>query len=162
MAVIIPKPDSGERLLGIPAVIDRMIQQAISQVNSPYFEPIFSPQSYGYRPGKSARHAVAHVQTCIKQGYKTAVDIDLSKFFDEVNHDMLMNRIGPKIKDKAIIQLIVRHLRATISRVVIPFAYRLNTLSSMEVKRVCCFLITEVQKCLPYHGEFQVRTVHHQ
>jgi RNA-directed DNA polymerase len=113
--VIIPKPDGGERLLGIPAVIDRMIQQAISQVISPYFEPIFSPHSYGYRPGKSARHAVAHVQTCIKQGYKTAVDIDLSKFFDEVNHDMLMNRIGRKIKDKALMQLIGRYLRAGIA-----------------------------------------------
>ncbi|MEH6453559.1 MAG: reverse transcriptase domain-containing protein, partial [Psychromonas sp.] len=113
--VIIPKPDGGERLLGIPAVIDRMIQQAISQVISPYFEPIFSPHSYGYRPGKSARHAVTHVQTCIKQGYKTAVDIDLSKFFDEVNHDMLMNRIGRKIKDKAIMQLIGRYLRAGIA-----------------------------------------------
>lgn len=113
--VIIPKPDGGERLLGIPAVIDRMIQQAISQVISPYFEPIFSPHSYGYRPGKSARHAVAHVQTCIKQGYKTAVDIDLSKFFDEVNHDMLMNRIGRKIKDKALMELIGRYLRAGIA-----------------------------------------------
>jgi RNA-directed DNA polymerase len=113
--VIIPKPDGGERLLGIPAVIDRMIQQAISQVISPYFEPIFSPHSYGYRPGKSARHAVTHVQTCIKQGYKTAVDIDLSKFFDEVNHDMLMNRIGRKIKDKALMQLIGRYLRAGIA-----------------------------------------------
>jgi len=113
--VIIPKPDGGERLLGIPAVIDRMIQQAISQVISPYFEPIFSPHSYGYRPGKSARHAVTHVQDCIKQGYKTAVDIDLSKFFDEVNHDMLMNRIGRKIKDKALMQLIGRYLRAGIA-----------------------------------------------
>jgi len=115
--VIIPKPDGGERLLGIPAVIDRMIQQAISQVISPYFEPIFSPYSYGYRLGKSARHAVAHVQDCIKQGNKTAVDIDLSKFFDEVNHDMLMNRIGRKIKDKALMQLIGRYLRAGIAEV---------------------------------------------
>ena len=113
--VIIPKSDGGERLLGIPAVIDRMIQQAISQVISPYFEPTFSPHSYGYRPGKSATQAVSYVQTCIKQGYKTAVDIDLSKFFDEVNHDMLMNRIGRKIKDKALMQLIGRYLRAGIA-----------------------------------------------
>ena len=113
--VIIPKPDGGERLLGIPAVIDRMIQQAISQVISPYFEPTFSPYSYGYRPGKRACQAVHHVQTCIKQGYKTAVDIDLSKFFDEVNHDMLMNRLGRKIKDKALMQLLGRYLRAGIA-----------------------------------------------
>jgi RNA-directed DNA polymerase len=102
--VIIPKLDGGE-----------LIQQAISQVISPYFEPIFSPHSDGYRPGKCARHALTHVQNCIKQGYKTAVDIDLSKFFDEVNHDMLMNRIGCKIKDKALMQLIGRYLRAGIA-----------------------------------------------
>ena len=113
--VIIPKSDGGERLLGIPSIIDRMIQQAISQVISPYFEPIFSPHSYGYRPERCARQAVTHVQHCIKQGYKTAVDIDLSKFFDEVNHDMLMNRIGRKIKDKALMQLIGRYLRAGIA-----------------------------------------------
>jgi RNA-directed DNA polymerase len=113
--VTIPKPDGGERLLGIPAIIDRMIQQAISQVLSPYFEPIFSPHSYGYRPGKNAAQAVNHVHACIKQGYKTAVDIDLSKFFDEVNHDMLMNRIGRKIKDKALMQLLGRYLRAGIA-----------------------------------------------
>jgi len=113
--VTIPKPDGGDRLLGIPAVIDRMIQQAISQVISPYFEPTFSPHSYGYRPGKRASQAVSHVQNCIKQGYKTAVDIDLSKFFDEVNHDMLMNRIGRKIKDKALMQLLGRYLRAGIA-----------------------------------------------
>jgi RNA-directed DNA polymerase len=112
---LIPKPDGGERLLGIPAIIDKMIQQAMSQVISPYFEPIFSPHSYGYRPGKSASQAVTHVQTCIKQGYKTAVDIDLSKFFDEVNHDMLMNRVGRKIKDKALMQLLGRYLRAGIA-----------------------------------------------
>ncbi|WP_332870287.1 reverse transcriptase domain-containing protein, partial [Psychromonas sp. Urea-02u-13] len=92
-----------------------MIQQAISQVISPYFEPIFSPHSYGYRPGKSPNQAVNYVQTCIKQGYKIAVDIDLSKFFDEVNHDMLMNRLGRKIKDKALMQLIGRYLRAGIA-----------------------------------------------
>ena len=113
--VTIPKPDGGNRLLGIPAVIDRMIQQAIRQVISPYFEPTFSPHSYGYRPGKRASQAVSHVQNCIKQGYKTAVDIDLSKFFDEVNHDMLMNRIGRKIKDKALMQLLGRYLRAGIA-----------------------------------------------
>ena len=113
--VIIPKPDGGERLLGIPAVIDRVIQQAISQVISPYFEPMFSPFSYGYRRGKRASQAVGHVQTCIKQGYKTAVDIDLSKFFDEVNHDLLMSRVGSKIKDKALMQLLGKYLRAGVA-----------------------------------------------
>jgi RNA-directed DNA polymerase len=113
--VRIPKPDGGERLLGIPTVIDRLIQQAIAQVISPFFEPYFSPRSYGYRPGKRASQAVHHVKTCIKQGHKTAVDIDLSKFFDEVNHDMLMNRIGRKIKDKALMQLLGKYLRAGIA-----------------------------------------------
>ena len=115
--VRIPKPDGGERLLGIPTVIDRLIQQAIAQVISPYFEPYFSPNSYGYRPGKNASQAVLHVKTCIKQGHKVAVDIDLSKFFDEVNHDMLMNRVGRKIKDKALMQLLGKFLRAGIAEV---------------------------------------------
>jgi RNA-directed DNA polymerase len=91
-----------------------MIQQTIAQVISPYFEPQSSPHSDGYRPGKRACQAVDHVQTCIKQGYKTAVDIDLSKCFDEANHDMLMNRVGRKIKDKALMQLLGKYLRAGI------------------------------------------------
>jgi RNA-directed DNA polymerase len=115
--VRIPKPDGGVRLLGIPAIIDRLIQQAIAQVISPFFEPYFSPHSYGYRPGKRASQAVQHVKTCIKQGYRTAVDIDLSKFFDEVNHDMLMSRIGRKIKDKPLMQLLGKYLRAGIAEV---------------------------------------------
>ena len=113
--VRIAKPDGGERMLGIPTVIDRVIQQAIAQVISPYFEPMFSPHSYGYRPNKSANQAVHHVQSCVKQGDKVAVDIDLSKFFDEVNHDMLMNRIGRKIKDKALMRLLGKYLRAGIA-----------------------------------------------
>lgn len=113
--VRIPKPDGGERLLGIPAVIDRVIQQAIAQIIAPYFEPKFSPYSYGYRPGKRASQAVNYVQSCVKQGFKTAVDIDLSKFFDEVDHDMLMNRIGCKIKDKALMRLLGKYLRAGIA-----------------------------------------------
>ncbi|WP_434341597.1 group II intron reverse transcriptase/maturase [Motilimonas cestriensis] len=115
--VRIPKPDGGERLLGIPAVMDRVIQQAIAQVMSPYFEPQFSDHSYGYRPQKRASQAVNHVQSCVKQGYKTAVDIDLSKFFNEVNHDLLMNRIGRKIKDKALMRLLGKYLRAGIADV---------------------------------------------
>ncbi len=115
--VCIPKPDGGERMLGIPAVIDRVIQQAIAQVIAPYFEPEFSPHSYGYRPGKRASQAIHHVQSCVKQGFKTAVDIDLSKFFDEVDHDMLMNRIGRKIKDKALMRLLGKYLRAGIAEV---------------------------------------------
>ena len=113
--VIIPKPDGGERLLGIPTVMDRVIQQAISQVISPFFEPTFSPFSYGYRRGKRASQAVSHVQSGLKQGYKTAVDIDLSKFFDEVNHDLLMSLVGNKIKDKALMKLLGKYLRAGIA-----------------------------------------------
>ncbi len=82
-----------------------------------YFEPEFSPHSYGYRPGKRASQAIHHVQSCVKQGFKTAVDIDLSKFFDEVDHDMLMNRIGRKIKDKALMRLLGKYLRAGIAEV---------------------------------------------
>ncbi|UYM18953.1 reverse transcriptase domain-containing protein [Endozoicomonas euniceicola] len=83
------KPDGGERLLGIPTVMDRVIQQAIVQVLSPIFDPDFSPSSFGYRPGRSAQDAVQQVNRYIKQGLHQAVDVDLSKFFDTVSHDVL-------------------------------------------------------------------------
>ena len=113
--VKIPKPDGGERSLGIPTVMDRVIQQAIAQVIPPYFEPSFSNFSYGYRPGRNAKQAVTQIRSYIKEGYKIAVDLDLSKFFDEVNQDLLMNRIGRKIRDKAILRLLGLYLRAGIA-----------------------------------------------
>jgi group II intron reverse transcriptase/maturase len=88
--VEIPKPDGGVRLLGIPTVLDRLIQQAVAQVLTDVFEPVFSPHSYGFRPGRSAHDAVTEAQGYVQEGYTWVVDLDLEKFFDRVNHDKLM------------------------------------------------------------------------
>lgn len=110
--VEIPKDNGGTRPLGIPTVSDRVIQQAITQVLVPVFDPHFSESSYGYRPGRSALQAVKKVVELINQGYRYAVDIDLAKFFDNVNWDILMSRVSRRIKDKGILKLIGRYLRA--------------------------------------------------
>ena len=102
--VEIPKPDGGVRLLGIPTVLDRMIQQAIAQVLTPIFEKEFSDHSYGFRPGRSAHQAVRQARAYISEGYKVVVDIDLEKFFDRVNHDKLMNLLSQKDSGQAAAQ----------------------------------------------------------
>ena len=112
--VNIDKPDGGTRPLGIPTVQDRVIQQAIAQVLTPLFDPGFSSNSFGFRPGRNGQQAVRQVQAIICDGYRTAVDIDLSKFFDRVNHDLLMSLIGRKVKDQRLMALIGRYLRAGI------------------------------------------------
>jgi RNA-directed DNA polymerase len=104
--VEIPKPDGGVRKLGIPTVLDRLIQQAILQILQPKYDPTFSPYSYGFRPGKSAHQAVEQAQSYIQQGYTWVVDIDLEKFFDRVNHDRLMARLAEDILDKRMLKLI--------------------------------------------------------
>ena len=110
--VEIPKQDGGVRELGIPTVLDRFIQQAIQQVLTPIFEPMFSEFSYGFRPGKSARQAVRKAQEYIQNDKRTVVDIDLEKFFDRVNHDLLMSKIAKHIGDKRIHKIIRRLLEA--------------------------------------------------
>jgi len=110
--VEIPKPTGGTRPLGIPTVLDRLIQQAIAQVLSPIFDPTFSDASFGFRPGRSAHHAVYRAREYIREGYRIAVDMDLSKFFDTVNHDVLMHRVARKVRDKRVLRLIGRYLRA--------------------------------------------------
>jgi len=112
--VEIPKPDGGVRLLGIPTVVDRMIQQAIAQELTTIFDPGFSENSYGFRPGKSAHQAVIAARGHIEQGYSWTVDIDLEKFFDKVNHKKLMNRVARKVKDKRVLRLIDRYLESGI------------------------------------------------
>ena len=110
--VEIPKDSGGTRPLGIPVVMDRLIQQAICQVLSPVFDPHFSESSFGFRPNRSAHQAVKKVLKDIQMGYKYAVDIDLEKFFDTVDHDTLMNRGARRVKDKGILKLIGKYLRA--------------------------------------------------
>ncbi len=110
--VEIPKDSGGTRPLGIPTVSDRVIQQAIAQVLVPVFDPHFSESSYGFRPGRSAHQAVKKVVDLINRGYRYAVDIDLAKFFDTVDHDILMNRVSRKVRDKGILSLIGKYLRA--------------------------------------------------
>ena len=110
--VEIPKPTGGTRPLGIPTVLDRLIQQAIAQVLVPIFDPDFSDHSYGFRPCRSAHDAVRKVRNYIKEGYRFAVDMDLEKFFDTVNHDVLMHRVARKVRDKRLLKLIGKYLRA--------------------------------------------------
>src|SRR5438309_2849249 len=110
--VEIPKPDGGVRKLGIPTVLDRLIQQAILQVLQGRWDPTFSGHSYGFRPGRSAHQAVAQAQSYVAEGYEWVVDIDLEKFFDRVNHDILMDRVARRISDKRLLRLIRAYLNA--------------------------------------------------
>jgi len=117
--VSIDKPDGGTRQLGIPNVLDRVIQQAILQILTPVFAPHFSDSSHGFRPNQSAHGAMQQVQRTIKAGGRCVVDMDLSKFFDRVNHDVLMNRIARRVSDSLLLKLIGRffHCRSTSIRV---------------------------------------------
>lgn len=108
----IPKPDGGIRKLGIPTVIDRMIQQAITQQLTPIYEPIFSDNSYGYRPHRNAQMAIRKAKEYADEGYTVAVEIDLTKYFDTLNHDLLMNTVREEVKDKRVLELIKKYLKS--------------------------------------------------
>lgn len=108
----IPKPDGGVRKLGIPTVVDRIIQQAIAQQLTPIYEPKFSETSYGYRPGRSAQQAIERVREYAEEGYTQAVLVDLSKYFDTLNHELLMNLLRKDIQDKRVTELIKKYLKA--------------------------------------------------
>jgi RNA-directed DNA polymerase len=112
--VFIPKPKGGRRQLGIPTVVDRLIQQALHQVLNPIFDPTFSEYSYGFRKGKNAHQALKKAQEYQKLGKRWVVDMDLAKFFDEVNHDVLMSKIAKRIEDKRVLRLIRGYLRSGI------------------------------------------------
>lgn len=112
--VEIPKPDGGKRLLGIPTVVDRVIQQAIAQILTPIFEMQFSANSYGFRPGRSAKQAIQKCKEYIETGYTWAVDIDLAKYFDTVNHDKLMRLLSETIEDRRVLTLIRKYLQSGI------------------------------------------------
>lgn len=110
--VVISKPDGGERELGIPTVTDRLIQQALLQVLQPLLDPTFSDHSYGFRPGRSAHGAVLAAQAYIQSGRRIVVDVDLSKFFDRVNHDILIDRLNKRLGDTGVIRLIRAYLNS--------------------------------------------------
>src|SRR2546428_6078489 len=110
--VEIPKPDGGVRKLGVPCVVDRLIQQALLQVLQKRWDPTFSEHSYGFRPGRSAHQAVAQAQRYIAEGYSVVVDLDLEKFFDRVNHDGLMARVAARVSDKRVLTLIRAFLKS--------------------------------------------------
>ena len=107
-----PKPDGGVRKLGVPCVVDRLVQQAVLQVLQAQWDPTFSEHSYGFRPGRSAHQAVAQAQAYIAEGYGIVVDIDLEKFFDRVNQDRLMARVAERVSDKRVLKLIRAFLKA--------------------------------------------------
>lgn len=110
--VDIPKPSGGVRTLGVPTVVDRLIQQALHQVLQPLFEPTFSAGSYGFRPGRSAHDAVRGAQAHIRDGKSWVVDLDLEKFFDRINHDVLMSRVARQVSDRRVLKLVRRFLEA--------------------------------------------------
>jgi RNA-directed DNA polymerase len=112
--VLLPKPGGGTRMLGIPTVLDRFIQQALLQALNPVYDPTFSPHSYGFRPGRNAHQAVRQAKKYIEEGCEWVVDIDLEKCFDRINHDILMGRIAKRIRDKRILRLIRHYLQAGI------------------------------------------------
>jgi RNA-directed DNA polymerase len=110
--VTIPKPTGGERELGVPTALDRLIQQALSQVLTPVFDPQFSERSFGFRPGRSAHQAVERARCDVAEGFEWAVDLDLDRFFDRVQHDALMARVARRVQDKQVLRLIRRYLDA--------------------------------------------------
>jgi len=111
-AVDIPKPQGGTRQLGIPCVVDRLIQQALLQQLTPIFDPLFSDYSYGFRPGRSAHHAIETARAHVAAGHRWCVELDLEKFFDRVNHDVLMAHVQLQVEDKRVLRLIRRYLEA--------------------------------------------------
>ncbi|AOE84503.1 Retron-type reverse transcriptase [Pseudomonas sp. TCU-HL1] len=110
--VVIPKPDGGERELGIPTVTDRLIQQALLQVLQPLLDSTFSEHSYGFRPGRNAHGAILAAQRYVASGRRIVVDVDLEKFFDRVDHDILIDRLGKRIADRPVIRLVRAYLDA--------------------------------------------------
>src|SRR5258707_6496570 len=110
--VVIPKPGGGERLPGVPTCLNRLIQQAMAQVLTPVFDPFFSGSSFGFRPGRSAHQAVRAARRCVQDGLEWVVDIDLDRFFDRVQFDVLMARVARKVDDRKVLRLIRSYLEA--------------------------------------------------
>jgi RNA-directed DNA polymerase len=151
--VEIPKPTGGMRELGIPTVLDRLIQQALLQILQPLIDPTFSEFSYGFRPGRSAHDAVRKAQQYAQEGYRVVVDVDLEKFFDRVNHDILMDRLAKRISDKAVLRLIRRYLEAGIMINGVVFERAEGTPQGCPLSPLLAnVLLDEVDKALEQRG----------
>jgi group II intron reverse transcriptase/maturase len=151
--VTIPKPDGGERELGIPTVTDRLIQQALLQVLQPLLDPTFSEHSYGFRPGRRAHDAILAAQSYVQSGRKIVVDVDLEKFFDRVNHDILIDRLRKRIDDAGIIRLIRAYLNSGImSDGVVLERYQGTPQGGPLSPLLANVMLDEVDKVLEKHG----------
>lgn len=151
--VTIPKPDGGERELGIPTVTDRLIQQALLQVLQPILDPTFSEHSYGFRPGRRAHDAILAAQGYVQSGRKIVVDVDLEKFFDRVNHDILIDRLRKRIDDAGIIRLIRAYLNSGIlSAGVVLERYQGTPQGGPLSPLLANVMLDEVDKVLEKHG----------
>lgn len=156
--VQIPKPGGGQRELGIPTVVDRLIQQALLQVLQPRLDPTFSDHSYGFRPGRRAHDAVCQAQQYVQAGYRVVVDVDLERFFDRVNHDVLMDRLAKRIDDKAVLRLIRRYLEAGIlSQGVVMRRYEGTPQGGPLSPLLANILLDEVDRALERRGHRFVR-----
>ncbi|MCH9637915.1 MAG: group II intron reverse transcriptase/maturase [Betaproteobacteria bacterium] len=156
--VTIPKPNGGQRELGIPTVLDRLIQQALLQVFQPKIDPGFSEHSYGFRPGRCAQDAVLKAQSYVQSGKRVVVDVDLEKFFDRVNHDILIDRISKRIDDQAIIRLIRAYLNAGImSHGVVQERYQGTPQGGPLSPLLANILLDEVDQELENRGHCFVR-----
>ncbi len=151
--VTIPKPDGGERELGIPTVTDRLIQQALLQVLQPRLDPTFSEHSYGFRPGRRAHDAILAAQAYVQSGRKIVVDVDLEKFFDRVNHDILIDRLRKRIDDAGIIRLIRAYLNSGIMNDgVVLERYQGTPQGGPLSPLLANVMLDEVDKVLEQHG----------
>jgi RNA-directed DNA polymerase len=156
--VTIPKPEGGERELGIPTVVDRLIQQALLQVLQPILDPTFSEHSYGFRPGRRAQDAVLAAQAHVESGLRVVVDVDLEKFFDRVNHDLLIDRLNKRIEDAGVIRLIRAYLNSGImSDGVVQQRYRGTPQGGPLSPLLANVLLDEVDKELERRGHRFVR-----
>lgn len=156
--VEIPKPDGGVRELGIPTVVDRLVQQAVLLVLQPLFDPTFSAHSYGFRPGRSAHDALRAAQQYVADGHTIVVDVDLEKFFDRVNHDVLMGRLAKRIEDKRLLRLIRGFLNAGIMLNGVVIERHKGTPQGGPLSPLLAnFLLDEVDKELEARGHAFVR-----
>lgn len=151
--VMIPKSDGGQRELGIPTVVDRLIQQALLQVLQPLIDPTFSPHSHGFRPGRRAHDAVKAARAYVQSGKRVVVDVDLAKFFDRVNHDILMDRLGKRIADAGVLRLVRAYLNAGIMEGGVVVERHLGTPQGGPLSPLLAnVLLDEVDKALEVRG----------